>query len=68
MNIRKTWMSGINGDGVTICINDPSGVSYTHPELRPRFVSGISLILRMLVSLSLFINVIITHVFTPLVK
>ena len=38
MNIVKTWQSGFNGDGVTICIND-NGVDITHPEFKGRFVS-----------------------------
>lgn len=39
MNIHKTWDAGITGAGVTICVNDPTGVDYNHPELRRRFVS-----------------------------
>jgi len=37
MNIVKTWQSGINGTGITICINDPSGVDFKHPEFNGRF-------------------------------
>ena len=40
MNIVKTWQSGINGTGITICINDPSGVDFKHPEFNGRFVSS----------------------------
>jgi len=36
MNIVKTWQSGFNGTGVTICIND-NGVDITHPEFKGRF-------------------------------
>ena len=39
MNIRKTWKSGLDGNGVTICINDPGGVDHKNQELTQRFVS-----------------------------
>ena len=44
MNIVKTWQSGINGTGVTICVND-NGVDFTHPEFNGRFVSVFILML-----------------------
>jgi len=42
MNIVKTWQSGFNGTGVTICIND-HGVDITHPEFKGRFNLNASL-------------------------
>lgn len=53
MNIRKAWTTGLDGDGVTICINDPSGVDHQSPDLRRRFVSFIYAIITNFVSFKL---------------
>ena len=45
MNIVKAWQSGINGTGVTICINDPTGIDIRHPDLNGRFVSFFTIML-----------------------
>ncbi|XP_065070414.1 proprotein convertase subtilisin/kexin type 6-like isoform X2 [Rhopilema esculentum] len=38
MNIHKAWEKGLTGKGVTICINDPTGVEKDHSEIASKFV------------------------------
>ena len=42
LRVKPVWDQNLMGDGITVRVNDPTGVDVTHPELASKFVNEAS--------------------------